>query len=430
MKRLLILFFSIIYIGYCNAQVIVSDSAETGPESNLMTFYSLATGQKTVVSNTDWHLAVSIRPTQFPNAPLGGTTIRFNQTLGMTVYFAPNAIAADFNTLDTTGYRSWPKQNDNDADIDEGAFNLNRTGIFDFGWGKYNSSTHDVSGDSIYLIQLPNGQLKKFLVVNLDRDTAYNIRYSNIDNSDLQNVHISKAAYAGKSFVYFNLIDNTVKDKEPLRTSWDLQFLKYAATDVSPGKITPVVGVWLNKGDSAAERRNQNVAGNDYSGLNFSGKLNAIGWNWKHTGAYNALLTGKNITEFLQFYVTDDSLAYFVKTAAGDVYKVVFTRYRLNNGRINFYTQKMGSVTGIDEQTEVAALLGIYPNPANSEINVALNTDNALLRVFDISGRMITELNATQNKVQLNTSDFSNGVYLLQVTANSRTWVNKFVVSH
>lgn len=430
MKRILILFLSVVYIGCCSAQIIVSDSAETGPESNLMTFYSLSTGQKTVVSNTDWHLAISIRPTQFPNAPLGGTTIRINQPLGVSVYFAPSAIAADFSTLDTTGYRNWPKQNDDDRNIDEGAFNVNRTGIFDFGWGKYNSATHDVNGDSLYLIQLPNGKLKKFLVVNLDRDTAYNIRYSNIDNSDLQDLHISKAAYTGKAFVYLNLIDNEVHDKEPLRNSWDLQFLKYAATDITAGKIVPVVGVWLNKGDSAAERRNRNVADNNYSNLNFSGNLNAIGWNWKRMGAYNALLTGKNITEFMQFYVTEDSLAYFVKTVNGDIYKVVFTRYRINNGRINFYTQKMGGITAIDEPVEQSAVLGIYPNPATDMLQVALNTDNAVLRVFDMSGRLVNELNATQNKLQLNTSDYSNGVYLLQITANNHTSVNRFVVSH
>lgn len=430
MKRILVLIIFSIYFLAGNAQVIVRDSAETGPEANLTTYYSLATGQKTTVANNDWHLAISIRPTQFPNAPLGGTTIRFNQPFGVTVYYVPNAIAADFSTLDTTGYHSWTKIADSDADIDEGAFNINRTNIYDFGWGRYNAATHDVNGDSLYLIQLPNGQLKKFMVINLKRDTAFNLQYANLDNSDLQNVHISKADYVGKSFVYLNLADNSVKDKEPLKTQWDLQFLKYAAQDILPGRTVPIVGVWLNKGDSAAARWGHNVADDNYSNLSFSGKLNAIGWAWKHPGNYNSLLSGKNTLDFLEFYVVEDSLAYFVKTASNDVYKVVFTGYRSGNGRINFYTEKLTNATAINELPTEPAVLGIYPNPSNSVLNVVLNNANAYLRVFDVSGRMLTEINTTDNRVQLSTADYANGIYLLQVTANGQASVNRFVVSH
>ena len=47
------------------AQIAVNDSVNTSSENKDMTFYNLQTGQKTVASNSDWHLAVSVRQAAF-----------------------------------------------------------------------------------------------------------------------------------------------------------------------------------------------------------------------------------------------------------------------------------------------------------------------------------------------------------------------------
>jgi len=430
MKRIFSALLLSIYFCTAHAQTIVAnDSAETGINSSQMTFYSLGTGMKTVTTNTDWHLAVTVRATQFPESPLGGTTIRMNEAMGVKVYYVPNTNAAGFSTLDTTGFRTWAKLHDSDKSIDEGVLNSNRNpaDYYDFGWGTYNAFSHNVVGDSLYLIQLPNGELKKFVVVNLVRDTAFNLKYSNLDNSDLQTIHIAKKDYLGKEFVYLNLTDNTVMDKEPHLADWDLQFLKYTATDVLQGQHISQVGVWLNKGVKAAKRPNHDVLDNDYSTLTFDTTLNAIGWDWKRPGSFLSLMIGKNIQEGFEFYIMEDSLAYFVKTKAGEYYKVVFTKYNINNGRINFYKEKLNA-TGIEE-TEAENKLRIFPNPANSVLNVELKSAPATINVVDISGRIISEIVATQNITQLNTSELATGVYLLLVTTNGKTSISKFVVS-
>lgn len=431
MKRLLTIILSGLVFINIQAQVVANDSAETGIDNKQTTFYSLATGQRTVTGNNNWHLAITVRATQFPASPIGGTTIRINEAFGTKVYYVPNANAANFAGLDTTGYRNWTVLHDVDSALDDGALNSNRdrTNVYDFGWGTYNASTHDVVGDSLYLIQLPNGELKKFLVVNLDRDTAFNLKYSNIDNSDIQTIHISKKQYLGKAFVYLNLANNTITDKEPFIPDWDLQFLKYSATDVITGKNVSTVGVWLNKGVSAAKRTHEDVLDNNYSGLTFSTNLNAIGWNWKYPGNFLSLLSGKNYFDFLEFYEIQDSLTYFVRIKSGDVYKLVFTKYNSNNGRINFYKEKMLNATGIEEETLPQSSIHLFPNPATSVVNIVLPSSSALLRVMDISGRLITETTATENVVQLNTSEFASGVYLLQTTIGGKSAVHKFVVN-
>jgi hypothetical protein len=395
-----------------------------------MTFYSLATGTKTVVQNDDWHLAISIRPSLYPETPLGGTTIRHNGQLGTRVYYVPNARAATFSSLDTTGWHSWKRLYDSDTSVDEGCLNSNRNlGYFyDFGWGVYNPNSHNVVGDSLYLIQLPDGQLKKFIVVNLAYDTAYNIKYANIDNSDSVMLHFSKRDYIGKEFVYLNLSNNQVMDKEPLSSDWDLQFLKYQATDVLNNQHVPIVGVWQNEGTLTAKRDGHDIGSNDYSNLSFSHYLNAIGWNWKYPGNIMSLLAGKNILDNLEFYLTRDSLAYFVQTRQGEVYKLVFTKYVISSGQINFFTQKL-TTTGIVEAGQNSDILSVYPNPASSTVNVTTALPSATLRIVDITGRIVHEEVTTGNPTPINTSDYPNGMYLLMVSGEGKTSVRKFEVS-
>lgn len=412
MKRILFLAAVMLNGLTIQAQTIVNDSAEIGSTGQQSVFYNLTTNQKTTVSYNDWHLAISIRATEFPYSPLGGTTMRINEPIGVTAYDVPNAGISQFNTIDTTGYQSWDQLHDSDTAIDEGALNSNRdrSNIFDFGWGVYSSATHNVAGDSVYLIQLPNGDFKKFYVVVLQRDTAFDIKYANLDNSNLQTLHISKKDYIGKQFVYLNMLTNTITDKEPLATAWDLQFLNYEATDVVNGQYMPAMGVWVNKGTEVAKRTNHPVADNDYSNLTFSKHLNSIGWNWK---AENGL--------------TKDSLTYFIKTNAGDYYKVIFTGYTAN-GQINFSTEKL--ITSAIEETGASTLqINIYPNPTAAQLNVYTPGLPATLRIIDLGGRIINELPATDNLTRLSTDNLENGIYLLQVNHNDTSSVNRFVVN-
>ena len=419
MKRVygLVVIVFLFCTGY--AQVIVpNDSAITGPGYNQLIFYSLATGTKTSASNTDWQLAVTVRPTQFPQSPLGGTTIRHNEANGVSVFIAPNANAASFNSLDTTNWRSWRKLHDSDTLLDMGAFNSIRGGnIFDFGWGFYNSTTHNVVGDSIFLIELPNGDLKKFLVVGLVYDTAFNLQYSNVDNSNLQNIHIGKAEYAGKEFVYLNLANNTINDKEPLATDWDLEFLEYFATGGSPGIYLPKAGAWVNPGTMVAKATGVDVQSNNYQGLTFSPNLNTIGWDWE-------------INDSLQIYHVQDSLAYFVETKAGNYYKIVFTGFGgSTTGVFSFYSQAVAAPSAISE-TRASNIETIFPNPTNSTLNILLNTrSSSYLKVFDITGKVITEKEISETLTQLNIASFASGIYLLAVTTGDNTSFTRFTVA-
>ncbi|HWB62375.1 MAG TPA: T9SS type A sorting domain-containing protein, partial [Chitinophagales bacterium] len=351
--------------------------------------------------------------------PLGGTTIRINGAFGVKVFIAPNADASSFNTLDTTNWQSWRQLYDSDTLMDLGALNTNRnTGnIFDFGWGKYSSVTHNVVGDSIYLVQLPGGVLKKFLVNALVFDTAFDIQYANIDNSAFTSVHIGKPGYSGKNFVYLNMVRNEVMDKEPAASQWDMLFLRYAASDA--GQLPkPETGVWVNKGVQIEPAAPVDVTLNSYTGFTFESELNTIGWDWQ-------IYDGQHGT-----YSVKDSLAYFVQTSGGELYKIVFTGFGgPETGVISFYKEWLASTTGI-EAAAVSPGLKMFPVPANNELNIINTGAGSKLQVCDLSGRIVYSGSADNTLSRINTSQFAPGAYIVSLINNSNRQSALFTVAH
>lgn len=80
--------------------------------------------------------------------------------------------------------------------------------------------------------------------------------------------------------------------------------------------------------------------------------------------------------------------------------------------------------------------VSIYPNPANSILNVSIETTsqlNATVQVTDITGRVLFTAPVTTTgryNYSINTAAFSVGLYTLQLTAGSQSMRQKFVVTH
>jgi hypothetical protein len=82
-------------------------------------------------------------------------------------------------------------------------------------------------------------------------------------------------------------------------------------------------------------------------------------------------------------------------------------------------------LTAVNENT--ATTVGVYPNPASAQVSFTLESD-AQVSVFDMTGRMVREMNATAGEAQLNVSELENGVYFVNFRyANGTTAVAKFV---
>lgn len=93
---------------------------------------------------------------------------------------------------------------------------------------------------------------------------------------------------------------------------------------------------------------------------------------------------------------------------------------------------KSGMPNWIGIEEEAVPLAALYPNPTNNELNLQLSPDysNYNVQVTDISGRMVlsSQFNNTGFHT-INTSDLSEGVYLLRLTEikTGKTLVRRFV---
>ena len=91
---------------------------------------------------------------------------------------------------------------------------------------------------------------------------------------------------------------------------------------------------------------------------------------------------------------------------------------------------------GIKELSSAVSLLNFYPNPAstNGTIDVVLNENAKMdISIIDNVGQSVYSISVTgnvgSNKVDVNLSNLSAGIYFYQVKiANSKSITKKFIV--
>ncbi|MCH8515800.1 MAG: T9SS type A sorting domain-containing protein [Cyclobacteriaceae bacterium] len=77
--------------------------------------------------------------------------------------------------------------------------------------------------------------------------------------------------------------------------------------------------------------------------------------------------------------------------------------------------------------------LKVFPNPAHNLINIQSESEMiASISIFDLSGRNIyTQENIHESNIQINSSQFANGTYLLRaIDKNCRVFTNKVLIYH
>ncbi|QLH45201.1 MAG: T9SS type A sorting domain-containing protein [Bacteroidota bacterium] len=93
----------------------------------------------------------------------------------------------------------------------------------------------------------------------------------------------------------------------------------------------------------------------------------------------------------------------------------------------DFFTT-LASKPGDVEQTVAAQTeVVVYPNPVRDVLNVDIHATESqltIVRLFDISGRLVKEIQANhevgENNVKLDMKELANGMYTVQVFGNSQ----------
>jgi hypothetical protein len=303
-------------------------------------YYSLDNGIVATVPRANWDIAF--------HTNVYSSTIITNGGEGVQLYAYKNiADSTAWNTVkDTAGLYQKDVLYNSDTTWTFGAFERTMQGFPDYGWGTYNTTSHDIIGTTLFIIKLGNNQVKKIMIARkYSTLNKYRFWYANIDGSGEQKVTLDCSSYTKKNFVYFSFSSNALIDREPDNDKWDFLMTKYIQmVPAGTGVVMPypVVGVLSNTmrlsimgaitytAYRTAKLSKVNVGTTDYSKASFKTNISTIGYDWKTVN----MSTGT--------YTLQDSLVYYISRPDQSVYKIVFTAFEgSSTGVIKFDKTKL-----------------------------------------------------------------------------------------
>lgn len=419
-KRQFILIFGVLpFLGF--TQVTVSDSVDMGPSYANDIYYSFENGEVASVSRTNWDIAfqtIQFSATILTNGANGqGFDVPFT-----SLYAYPKADTTGWTSVDTVGLSTWPILFNNEEYWEDGAFN--RTGLNhpDYGWGKYNPVNHDVIGDSLFIIILPDGTAKKIWIVRkYSLQNIYHFRYANLDGSDEHDVQLDCNDYTSKNFIYYNLTTNEVVDREPDTASWDILFTKYVAIQPN-GDPYGVTGVLDNFNVYANKFQGVEPGFMDWTSQPMDSTRSPIGWDWK-------------TFDFSTGWMIEDSLAFFVHTYHFDIYKLVFTGFTGSASGKCYFDKTLVSPSAVEEVIPEGTEFKVSPNPVRDHVSILFNEDlagSATVDLYDISGRTVyTAEKKIENgslELKLPAGLTRTGMHILVVRTGNKAYTAKLMI--
>ena len=368
----------------------IEDSVVLGANYANQSFYRLSDGEQSIVNKQSYELVFDVTD-QF------STSINLNSSSSAQLWLYPHGGINEWPNVDTNGISSWHNLIDRPESWSLGAFDLtDGTNGLDVGWGMYNTVTHVVTGDSLYVIRTANGDFKN-CKSSIWRIIPTTSRYANLDGSNEENVSVNKNDFSG-NFAYYSMTNNEVVPAEPTG-GWDLLFGQYTAFLPTPYLVS---GVFTAPTCRTAEENgvdpNSFV---DYSNSNFVEDRNVIGYDWK---SFNGS----------SFDVSSD-VVFFVETVNGEVWKIVPLEFEgSSTGKIVFSKEQLSYLNVLEKVGESHTW---YPNPAQGSKIFAdgLVTGEKVL-VYNQFGQLVHQTTSDEIMSRgLSLEKLDNGIYWIQV---------------
>ena len=364
-------------------------------------FYSMQNGEIKNISNDNWDLAFTTD--QY------ASTIRTNDGKGVELYTYHLGDTSDWQNINVSIMNNLSSgMYNSEISWYDGAFENNSLGHPDYGWGVYNMINHNVTGDSLYIIKTINGNWKKIWIQELTTAGEYIFKFANLDGSNEITQSILKTNYTDKNFIYFSIDQNTIIDREPISSEWDITFTKY----ISPVQAMPypVTGVLTNNNTEVAKATGVTdpLTYFDYSNHNFNNEINSIGYDWK---------------SYQGSFVVDANRCYFIKDKNENIWRLVFNSFDgMSTGNIEFNTELIFNTSS--ENINKTNSLNVFPNPTTQNTNLIFDfEEECLINIYDISGVQVysNQLNSEGLElINLPTGNFDAGLYFLVVYKENR----------
>ncbi len=405
--------FTFLFLIYWVPSVFGQTSVDviTGADYANEVYYSLENDTLKSSARNSWDIA-------FTTDQMSASVLA-NNGAGVMLYTYPGGAIGDWSTVDTTG-TVWSPLFNSIEDWEFGAFNdaTDTSSVFDYGWGVYNSTTHNVDGDSIYLVQLATGDFKKLAIIQKNSiQNVWTFQYADLDGQNDTTVTLDVSGFSEKSYVHYSVLNDSVVDQEP-DERWQLLFTRYYDYNI-PYYVT---GVLANKGVQVQQVNGVSQESFlDYDAASFSDTISVIGSDWKIFS-----------TSTFQYEIASD-VVYFVQDTLGtdnSIWKLYFTGFGgSSTGTYSFVKQKM-IPTGINDFLE--RNLTVYPNPAKQELNIIHDFGgNTEITIYNIAGQPVFKTQNFEsiglNKRILNISSLPSGMYSVLVRSENEVKSVKFI---
>jgi hypothetical protein len=417
MKKYLLILFCLGTGAFIKANAQTPDMVSIGAGYTNQVYYSLQNGASPGVDNLNWDLGFQLRGF--------AASIMINAKNNMRVYRANKDVSqwASITAADTVGIlNSTYELLNSDLSWDLGALSgtYDTANAFDLGWGYYDFTTHIVTGDSLYFLQMPNGDFKKLWIESLTAGIFY-FRWADLDGQNEITASLDKSNFTSKFFGYYSIVNNQWLDREPVaHNQWDLLFTQYLAINPIIYKVT---GVLSNDSVLVARAYPVDVPAAVPSNQTYSPDINMIGYNWKTYDFANNIWT------------IEDSLVYFIRDRGFGMWKVIFTGFGgAANGNYEFTKEFLG-VVGV-EGSDFNALLSVYPNPTTEKLNLVIakqpSSEKVNVKILNLLGEVVQtstlDLASEINTLTMDVNDLANGMYLLSIEQNGVSSSRTFVV--
>ncbi|MFI5218099.1 MAG: SBBP repeat-containing protein [Bacteroidia bacterium] len=104
------------------------------------------------------------------------------------------------------------------------------------------------------------------------------------------------------------------------------------------------------------------------------------------------------------------------------------TGYFYNGNDDEAQTIKFSQTTGLNEKN-TTHFVSVYPNPVNSELNIQSRELITEIKIYDIVGKEVfnSQLQTKSNRLKLQTSNYTTGVYFIEIISENKKSITKFI---
>ncbi|MBC7864007.1 MAG: T9SS type A sorting domain-containing protein, partial [Bacteroidia bacterium] len=227
--------------------------------------------------------------------------------------------------------------------------------------------------------------------------------------------------YPGEPNVYYDSLNHTLHTDS---TQYSLQWYLNGSPQLGQNGGTDTV---LISGDYYV------IAVNASGCTSFSDTITAIYCDstWKpgvtKTGSQLSTIdtTGNTMQWYLNGSIIPGATADTYTTTANGVYTLQIT----NSFGCVFTSLPTTMAVGIEEQQILSA--NIFPNPAGDLVKITLanNSTISAIEIFDLSGRMVKNVNATSSSETISVRDLPDGFYFVEVSCGNKKAMKRLVVA-